>query len=369
MATFFEKLPEQLKQFTDPASPKEKRLMAAQGTLPIPPKDMALVLFALVMDGDDAISDEASESLEKVSEDVIGTLLSDNATPAEFLHYIARTSENTSFYQKIILNSAARDVTVAHLAGTVHDQSLLDIIASNQQRLLRSEVVFEALSTNQHLSRSTLDRIVSFLSIFFERKGREAPDSLQQQMKKSEEERLDAQEQTEGAYTEEEVQESFFDDVEISDELTVEREEEEEISEEKQQSLYQMVRVMRVAEKIKLAMFGNKEARTMLSREPERIVVAAVVKSPRITESEIVSISQSTAVDQDILRQVSLDKRWGKSYSLKQALVNNPKTPPPTGLALLKHLRENDLFAVSKSRNVPGVISSTARKMIMDKKR
>ena len=49
------------------------------------------------------------------------------------------------------------------------------------------------------------------------------------------------------------------------------------------ESMYQRLISMGVNEKIRLATLGNKEARTLLIRDPNRLVINAVLASPKLT--------------------------------------------------------------------------------------
>lgn len=136
-----------------------------------------------------------------------------------------------------------------------------------------------------------------------------------------------------------------------------------ELSEVEQESLYHRIQQMGVAEKVKLAFFGNKEARNILVRDPVKMVALAVVKSPKIREDEIEAISKSRQVCDDVLRQIAATKEWIKSYSIKLNLAGNSKTPIPISMRLLPHLRETDLRKLAKSKNVPGAVASQARRL------
>ena len=63
-----------------------------------------------------------------------------------------------------------------------------------------------------------------------------------------------------------------------------------------------------------------------------------------------------------MLRVISQTPEWLKSYSVKRNLVENPKTPVPVATRLVQHLRETDLRAVSKSKNVTGPVKDAARR-------
>ncbi len=81
-----------------------------------------------------------------------------------------------------------------------------------------------------------------------------------------------------------------------------------ELSESEYESLYNKILNMGVAEKIKLALMGNKEARDILVRDSNRMVAVAVVKSPKIQESEVETISKSRQVNEDVLRHIAATK-------------------------------------------------------------
>lgn len=141
------------------------------------------------------------------------------------------------------------------------------------------------------------------------------------------------------------------------------------LDEEKRGDLYQKILKMAVVEKIKLALFGNKEVRSILIRDPNRVVATAVLQNPRLTEDEVVRIAQSRNVCDEILRIIASSREWTKNYQVKLALVNNPKTPLSISLKLLPQLHEKDLRHIARSKNVPTALSMAARRMIDDRER
>ncbi len=136
-----------------------------------------------------------------------------------------------------------------------------------------------------------------------------------------------------------------------------------ELSEEESESLYHRIMNMGVAEKIKLAFLGNKEARSILVRDPIKMVAVAVVKSPKIREDEIEAISKSRQVCEDVLRQIAATKEWVKSYTIKLNLANNSKTPVPIAMKFLPHFREPDLRKLAKNKNIPAALATQARRL------
>ena len=71
---------------------------------------------------------------------------------------------------------------------------------------------------------------------------------------------------------------------------------------ERREALPARIRKMPVAERFKLALRGNLEARNVLARDPLKLVQSAVLKNPRITVEEVVTLAKSRSVDGDLLR-------------------------------------------------------------------
>ncbi|MDY6855245.1 MAG: hypothetical protein SWO11_11170 [Thermodesulfobacteriota bacterium] len=139
--------------------------------------------------------------------------------------------------------------------------------------------------------------------------------------------------------------------------------EEDEGKEKKVLSLYQKVQAMTVPEKIQLALKGDKEARDLLIRDSNKMVSTAVIKSPKISESEVLQVAQSTSVDEDILRIISKSNEWMGKYKIKLKLVNNAKTPLDISMKLVSSLRDRDLRLLGKSKNISPVLATKAKKL------
>lgn len=133
------------------------------------------------------------------------------------------------------------------------------------------------------------------------------------------------------------------------------------------QSLYKQVMEMTVPEKIKLALTGNREARILLLKDANRVVLTAVVNSPKITDEEIIRICQSRNVSEEVLRMIAARKEMLKKYPVKLGLATNPKTPVPLAVHLLNSVSEMDLRSIAKSKNVSSVVSRVARKILSER--
>ncbi|NIP38424.1 MAG: hypothetical protein GWM89_05080 [Candidatus Dadabacteria bacterium] len=124
---------------------------------------------------------------------------------------------------------------------------------------------------------------------------------------------------------------------------------------------------MKLPEKLKLCLMGNAEARRILIKEPNRVVALAALKNPRMSDIEVSLAAQSTTVSEEVLREIANNREWTKHYDIKLSLVTNPKSPADVSMNFIRHMRDKDLKQISRSKNVPGVISSAARRIIQQK--
>lgn len=133
------------------------------------------------------------------------------------------------------------------------------------------------------------------------------------------------------------------------------------------ESLLRKIQRMKIQEKVKLAMSGNKESRGLLMRDSSRLVQIAIISNPKITDGEIALIACSRTVDEDVLRRIAENREWLKNYQVRLALVNNPKTPVGSSTKLVRTLRDQDIRLLSRSRTVSTAVVNTARRIITEK--
>jgi hypothetical protein len=143
--------------------------------------------------------------------------------------------------------------------------------------------------------------------------------------------------------------------------------EEEEMDEEEFKSKYQLAQSMGVSEKIKMALTGDKEWRGILIKDSNKLVSGGVIKNPRITESEVLTLTKSAVQNDEIIRVICSNREWLKNYNIRKALVENSKTPLPNALRFISTLNDKDLASLAKSKNVSSVISTQAKRMIINK--
>ncbi len=141
--------------------------------------------------------------------------------------------------------------------------------------------------------------------------------------------------------------------------------EEAEQTEEERGSIMQRIQQMSFTERLKAAMKGTKEMRSILIRDPNKMICAAVLSSPKVTESEAASFAKMASLSEDVLRAIGHNRAWMKSYAVVIGLARNPKTPVAMSLNLLARLQDRDVQAISVDRNVPEPLRIAARKKVV----
>jgi hypothetical protein len=131
--------------------------------------------------------------------------------------------------------------------------------------------------------------------------------------------------------------------------------------------LYAQILEMKVGERIKLALKGNRDARLILIRDSNKLIQRFVLQNPRITDEEIIAIARNRHLESDLLKEIGDHKYWSRNYQVRLGLVTNPKTPIATALPYVNSLQERDLRQLAKSKNVPGAVVAAARRILIQR--
>ena len=366
-------------------APQPARLAAARGMLPLPQTDLLEVLVALTASDDAQIATAATETLKAESADDLLTAASGEDTAPNVLAYLATVADgNQQVYEAAILNSRTPDQSLAKLAAMTTNSSLLELITINQQRLVRSPEIIDAILRNPACSSEAERRARETRKEFFEKErgARQIADELRARGQTAAAEFFEAAELTTA------VGELSIDDawliaqhIEVSDEdlddawlpaerydelvsesaaevsanvqrvIQSERLESGDVSAERV-SLIRRITLMSTKDRMKLAMKGDREARSILIRDSNKVVCSAVVKNPRVTEQEVENIASMRTVADEVLRLISLNRSWARSYPIIHNLARNPRTPIPTVMNILPRIRTKDLANLAQNRNV-----------------
>ena len=366
----------------DGTAPQQARLAAASGLLPLSQSDLLEVLVALQQWEDPEIAEAATETLDgQDSADLLAAAKSDE-TPTAVLDYLATLSKGTrQIHEAVVLNRKTSDEAVARLASSTSNGALLELIAINQQRLVRFPGIIDAILANSARSAEAERRARETKQEFFEKErgAQQIAQELRARGQSAAAEFFESADLTEGLSADDAW--LIAEHIEVSDaevdtswlpserweELTSETEEERaanfkrvveyeriemgEVPAERV-TLIRRVMFMNAKDRMKLAMKGDREARSILIRDSNRMVATAVVKNPRVTEQEVEGIAAMRTVADEVLRLIAMNRAWARSYAIIHNLVRNPRTPLPTVISTLPRIRTKDLKHLAENRNV-----------------
>ncbi len=132
----------------------------------------------------------------------------------------------------------------------------------------------------------------------------------------------------------------------------------------KRGSVTEQLQKMGFSERLKAAVKGTREMRAILVRDPNKMIAAAVLSSPKLSEPEVENIARMTTVSDEILRMIGSNRAWTKNYSIVLGLAKNPKTPLAMSMNLIQRLGGRDLNQLAVDRNVPEPLRAAARKKV-----
>ncbi len=336
--------------------PQPIKVMAARGMAPLPPVAMVCALYGLAWSTEPALRDAATSSLASLPEAVLNVALSSPELPAAVLDDLAeRVVARRAFLERVVQHPNAAGETVARVARGA-DEALAEMIARNEQRLLTSPEVIEALYMNPLTRMSTSDRIVEFaarngLKVAIPGFEHIVAALMHQPIPEPSDEPLPSDLSFSEALAEAEA--FGLDDVEEDDDGEVHLGERAAKAEKKLED-------MSVSEKIRTAMLGTGGQRALLIRSRNRLVAAAVLDSPKLADDEVIKYAGSRVVSEDILRRIANRGSWLRLYEVKLNLVQNPKTPVADAMKLVVLLRESDVKRIATSKNVPAAVRTLA---------
>jgi len=344
-------------------SPRELRIFAARGLLPLERDDRLRALLAVVGDIDPDIGPPAAETLSRIPPDDLADFL-DEAEPTEIeLDVISRHSDDHFVLERIIRNRAAGDQTLLALASRVSGAPQEALII-NQVRLLRMPALIDALLENPDLAADGRRRLLEMREEFFDKGDRRRE---QERLRLEEEERRARQEaagivfdesEQEGAGTAGEAAESGG-SAELSDE---------EANSAALAAVFRRISMMTVKEKLGLAQRGTKEERRILIGDVNKIVSMAVLRCESISLAEVETFCAMRHLHTELFHEIAGTREWVKRPRIQLALVTNPAVPLSISLPLVKFISMRDLRNLSRDRNLPEGIRVAARKVLLEKR-
>jgi len=347
----------------DPRAPLPLRIMAARALVPMGPEEVTTSLFMLTFDADAAVREMAIKMAAGLPDRILSVALRNVDAEAAVLDYFAGVLAGKDEYlEMLVINPATSDATVRRLAAGA-DERVTELVAQNQLRMLRFPDIVRALVNNPATRSSTRDKICEFCV----RSGLRLED-------------LDAYRAARvrihgGASLDEELARKIDDD-HFQDQAAAEAALEQlgvagldgDEAPGKRLSLTQQIMKLNVAKKVEWAnKKGNREVRTLLLRDPNKLVQLAVIHSPRITLGEISNVAQSRTSGSEVLQFIYGNRLLMKNYQIKLSVISNPKVPVGVSMRFLSSLRMSEVKSLAKNRNVPQGLATAAKNLVEKK--
>jgi len=346
-----------------PDSPRELRLFAARGLLPLGNEDRIRALLAVMHDGDSAIASAARDTFSAVPPDELVAFLEDGEpTPAE-LDAVGRHSQDHFVLERVIRHRQVGDETLLALAPIVTGAPQ-DALIVNQVRLLRQPSLIRALLDNPELTADGRRRLKELEEEFFDKEARRR----EQERQRREEEHRREEQEAKGIVFEDAAEAEPSVGGEEGLPVGEAPEGEEGFSSSSTAQIYRRISVMTVKEKVELAQKGTKEERRILIGDVNKLVSMAVLSAESITLSEVEGFCMMRHLHADLFQEIASTREWIKRSKIQLALVTNPAVPLNITLPLVKFLSMRELRHVMKDRNLPEGVRSTARKILLDKR-
>lgn len=298
--------------------------------------NLVTVLFIFFYGEDPELRAEALKTLQDLPPSILKPVCSQAGIHPEILDLLARLHFKNMGVMEPLLTNRMVGLKTLYFVAEHASGDVLNLLASNDTAIRQSKALQTLIINNPHT-----DKVLK-LRLGWKEETESLPTETSAQPVAGEPARSDRTSQT------------AKEEVEKNDITTL--------------SKYQLLLDMPVSEKIKMALTGDKEWRTLLIRESNKLVSSAVLRNPRISEGEILMVAKNRASSEELIRIILLNREWVKNYDMKKALILNPRTPLLNAMRFMTFLTDKDIKELAKSRNVAQAIVNNARRIMMTKK-
>lgn len=331
-----------VRQVLSGANPALAR-MAAEGLLPLEPRELVPLQVRLAGSADPEIARVATENLSAQPQPQLAELIREGA-PSEVLAYFARRGGPVVQEAVLRRRDISRDLLREMAPGL--DANLQEVLLLRQDAIIEQPEILAALESNPRLSRYARRRAAEYRQHLLPRERPAEPDP------------------------EEPSDDDGPSQAEIDEALEAARavEARGDVDEETGLTDFQ-IRSLPIPVRIKLARTGTRSLRNILVRDPNPQVAVAVFKGPTLADQEVEKIAANRSVIGDVLETISRRREWVSKYKIMSALVHNPRTPVGVAVRLVPRLAVRDLQNLARDRSVSDAVRSTARRLYRMKQR
>jgi hypothetical protein len=121
------------------------------------------------------------------------------------------------------------------------------------------------------------------------------------------------------------------------------------------------------AQKIQLALHGNRDQRNAILRDRNRMLHGYVLKNPGINVDDVLAIAKNPQMGPEIFKQIAERQDWLQRPQIALALARNPKVPGEVAIRALAFVPADALRQLAKGTGAPPHVVQAARKRVLGK--
>nr|MDP9122101.1 hypothetical protein [Acidobacteriota bacterium] len=319
------------------------RELAADGLVPLPLDELIPLQVALASGtggapADPDIARRARQSLKQLAVRVLAPYLEREAGP-EVLGFFALEVGHPLIVETLLRR---RDVPRAILVEMARrlPGDLQEILLLRQDAILDEPAILDALAANPGITPYTQRRILEYRQHLLPqqksaaalREDREAPPEI------SDEDLARAIEEVRVVAVEGEIEEHTG------------------LSE-------GQIRMLPIPARLRLTRNASRVLRGILLRDPNTQVAVSVLQNNSMSDQELEQVARSRSVSDDVLEAIARNRQWIGRYAIAKALTLNPRTPVAASVRLMPKFTVRDLREISRDKNIPDAVRSTAMRL------
>jgi hypothetical protein len=312
---------------------RQLQTLAADGLLPLPAEELIPLQVKLATGGDAELAGRAAAALQAVEARVAAPFLSAGAGH-DVLSYFARHAGHPLILEAVIRRRDVPRPLLIELARQL-PADLQEILILRQDAIVEAPAILDALAENPQLSTYTQRRIAEYREHLLPRQRRPL------------------------AAAEVEIDDAAF-VAAIAQARAVpaagEVDEATGLSE-------GQIRMLPVPARLRLARGAPRLLRSFLLRDPNPRVAVTVLSANALSDQEVEQVARSRNVAEEVLEEIARHREWVAKSGVVRALVANPRTPVGIGVRLVPRLSVRELRELSRDRNIPDAVRSTALRL------
>jgi len=315
-------------------------LLAARGLLPLPPQTLIPLQVRLASGDDRELAAPAAQSLRSL-EPKVGVSYLHQEAGEEVLGWYATHGTSPELLEAIIRRRNVPRRFLVELAPRL-SPALQESLILRQDAIVEEPAIIDALGENPNLTSYARRRIGEYRKHLLPRDKAEVapPEPLEE------------------IFPDEPSEE----EVEAALEVAREQPEKGEVDDGTGLSEAQ-IRFLPVPVRLKLTRGASRGLRSILIRDPNPLIARSVLRNNRFSESEIEQIALNRNIDEKVLGEIAKEREWLTKYRIVHALVKNPRTPVAQSVKLVPRMSVRDLRLLSRDRNIPEPVRSTAQRL------